>query len=346
MKYLISLSFALFSINALTAQIPSVSGFTSKQSSDGTSLGANETISSGGISLSNVVKLRGYINFIVHRLDDGSDTFDEDLTYSSGDLDFLFDFSPVTAEIHLGAEYGFEQVFGRYSATNDFHVTFGRQVTFLGYQNDEWTERNAVTNAYVGDAAKLDSSYNSKHYVDGIRLNYNNGMFGFVLGLLDHYGIHNDSDDLDDGMAIELVASVMIIPGLEARLGFANENDELSDDDSQQINAWVEWQPNDLTLVLEYDHYNFSDDFEAWDMMLMANYQFTDFLGLTLRYSHMEHEFTAGDLDSDRVTLAVLLSFTDNFDVNLEYSHTSNDSNTISDGKDDNELYLQGLIHF
>ena len=43
-------------------------------------------------------------------------------------------------------------------------------------------------------------------------------------------------DDLDDGIAIDLAASVMLMPGLEARLGFVNDNGS-SNDDVQQING-------------------------------------------------------------------------------------------------------------
>ena len=336
-SFFLSLAFAGSSF----AQMP---GYSTSQS-DGTTLGANETLTANGIALGNAVKLRGYVNYIMHRQDDGSNIFDDDLandlTYTSGDLDFLFDFSPVTAEIHLGAEYGFEQIFGRYSATNDLHITFGRQVTTLGFETDEWTNRYAVTSAYVGDAAVDGSIYHQKNYVDGIRLNYNNGMFGFVFGLLDHYGINNDGDNLDDGMAIELAASVMFFPGLEARLGFANENDENSEDDSQQVNLWLAWNPSALTLAFEYDHFNMSDNANAWDLMLLANYQFSDFFGATLRYSHMDHEVNgSSDIGSNRITLALLFAITEHFDVNFEYSHTSNDD------KDDNELYLQGIVHF
>jgi len=340
MKKLISLFICLALAGSSFAQM---SGYSTSQS-QGTTLGANETLTADGIALGNAVKLRGYVNYIMHRQDDGSGGFDDDLandlTYTSGDLDFLFDFSPVTAEIHLGAEYGFEQVFGRYSANSDFHVTFGRQVTTLGFESDEWYNRYAVSSAYVGDASPRNkgSIYHNKHYADGIRLNYNNGMFGFVLGLLDSYGIENDADDLDNGMAIELAASVMFFPGLEARLGFANENDPNDDDDSQQINAWIAWNPNALTLALEYDHFSYSDDSDAWTLMLLGNYQFTDFFGASLRYSHLDND--TGNLESDRITLALLFAITEHFDVNFEYSHTSNDH------EDDNELYLQGLIHF
>ena len=343
MKKLISFFLSLSFAGSIFAQM---SGYSTSNYSDGTTLGANETLTADGIALGNAVKLRGYINFLVHRQDDGSGIFENspelanDLTYTSGDLDFLFDFSPVTAEIHLGAEYGFEQIFGRYSVTQDFHLTFGRQVTNLGFETDEWTNRYAISSAYVGDAAPRNkgSIYHNKTYVDGVRLNYNNGMFGFVFGLLDSYGIENDGDDLDNGIAIELAASVMFFPGLEARLGFANENDENDDDDSQQVNAWIAWNPNALTLALEYDHFSYSDDSDAWTLMLLGHYQFSDFFGASLRYSHLDTD--TGNLESDRITLALLFAITEHFDVNLEYSHTANDS------KDDNELYLQALIHF
>ena len=38
---------------------------------------------------------------------------------------------------------------------------------------------------------------------------------------------------------------------------------------------------------------------------------------------------------ADRITIAALFSITDNFGINLEYSHTDND------GVDDDEFYLQ-----
>ena len=316
-----------------------MSGYSTSQS-DGTTLGANETLTADGIALGNAVKLRGYVNTILHRQDNSSSPHDG--TYINGDIDLLIDLSPITSEIHLtagdstsnGNDVNLEQAFGRYSFNQDFHLTFGRQVSVLGFDSDEWTNRYAVTNSYSGDAAKNPG----KGYFDGLRLNYNNGMFGFILGLHDEYGMHAGGlNDPDDGIALDIAASVMFFPGLEARLGFANENGGvLYDDDSQQINGWLAWNPNALTLAIEFDSFNFADDTDAWDMMLLANYQFSDFFGATLRYAHMDHEA----LESDRITLALLFSITENFDINVEYSHTSNDSD------DDNEFYLQALLAY
>jgi hypothetical protein len=81
--------------------------------------------------------------------------------------------------------------------------------------------------------------------------------------------------------------------------------------------------------------------------MLLANYQFSNWFGLTLRYSHENVEdllksYYVGGLnyDSDRFTLALLFSVTENLGINLEYSHTE-----FSDESAD-ELYVEGLLSF
>ena len=166
-------------------------------------------------------------------------------------------------------------------------------------------------------------------------------MFGFIVGLHDQYGINLDADDLEDGMAIDIAASVMFFPGLEARLGFANENNPGNNDDSHQINGWIAWNPNDLTLALEFDYVDIDSTSDLWDLMLLANYQFSDFFSATLRYAHLNLDVLGVDTDADRITLALLFSLTENLALNLEYSHTSNDG-----AHDDNEFYLQALLNF
>ena len=320
-----------------------MSGYSTSQS-DGTTLGANETLTADGIALGNAVKLRGYVDFILGRVaDDNGTESNTDSTSVSADVDFLIDFSPITAEVHLNVSEDngpgvLEQAFGRYSFNQDFHLTFGKQTTVLGFDDDEAPGLYAVTTAYSNGAF----SHPGKSYVDGIRLNYNNGMFGLILGLHDEYGLSSltgSSDDLDDGIAIDLAASVMFMPGLEARLGFVNDNGS-SDDDVQQLNGWLGWNPGDLTLSVEFDSFSLSNDKDAWNMMLLANYQFSDFFGATIRYAHMDYEAD----ESDRLTLALLFSITDNFGMNLEYSYTDGEKN--GGNFDTNELYLEALLSY
>lgn len=350
MKKLVSLFLCLVFAGSSFAQM---SGYGSSQS-DGTTLGANETLNADGIALGNAVKLRGYIDTRFSHVDTDGNALNPTDINASADLDFLIDLSPVTAEVHLNASPTddsdlLEQAFGRYSFNQDFHITFGRQETVLGYEGDEATDLFAVTRAfsslslnYVLDDNSTQSitgtGSSRNKYNDGIRLNYNNGMFGLILGIHDRYGYGN-GDDLDDGMAIDLAASVMFFPGLEAQLGFVNENGS-GNDDTQAINGWIEWNPGELTLAVEFDSISYDNDADLFDLMLLANYQFSDFFAATLRYAHMNLDTPFGDTDQNRFTIAALFSVTENFGINLEYSHTAQDD------ADKDEFYVQGLISY
>ena len=50
------------------------------------------------------------------------------------------------------------------------------------------------------------------------------------------------------------------------------------------------------------------------------------------------------DFESDRISLALLFSITQNFGINVEYSHTEIDTN-LGDG-DTDEFYVEGLVSF
>ena len=400
MKKFVSFFLSLAFAGSTFAQM---SGYSSSQS-DGTTLGANETLTANGIALGNAVKLRGYVDFMYGYRDMSEDLHDHKSFDTSADVDFLFDLSPITAELHLNVSDGdsdlLEQAFGRYSLNQDFHITFGRQVTNLGYDSDEVVNRKSVTTSYFFDqffgSSKTLSAFTEtvkeealeelinggtvtidgvtytnaslvsgnlpaelsedltnlvsqlsanlrKNYVDGIRANYNNGMFGLSFGIHDGYW---KNDDFNDNVAIDLAASVMFFPGLEARLGYAHQDND--DQNIGHLNGWIAYNPGDLTLAFEFDNFDFDGDTELWDIMLMANYQFTDFIGVTFRYSHEDAEnfIMPYDLDwtSDRFTLALLFSVTENFGINVEYSHTEYDGDGWDDSAD--EFYVQGLISY
>ena len=353
MKLLLPSTLLLLGIS-LSAQMP---GMMSMQAAtaDGTSLGANETLAYNGIALGNRVKMRGYVDFIFGYDDEddvaGGDPEEQNEQFNTAsDLDFLFDLSPITAEVHVAMDPGaidLEQAFGRYDIGTGFNVSFGRQLTSLGFEADEAPGLYAVTNAYrLGgvagdDAIGLSPAQTRRNYKDGVRMNFNNGQFGVILGLHDGYWGNND-DFNGDNLAIDIAASVMIVPGLEARLGYAQQEID-PDSDISQFNAWIAYNPNDLTLAFEYDNFDIDAfDDEYWSMMLLANYQFTDWFAGTIRYSHEDYEDGA-DHEADTFTFAMLFTLTSNFFLNVEYSTTDVDSNTQGDY---NEFFVEGLITY
>ena len=153
MKKIVSFLLCLAMSGSLFAQM---SGYSTSSYSDGTTLGANETLTADGIALGNAVKLRGYVDFTLGRVardDDNGTEKNTDETTVSADVDLLIDLSPVTAELHLNLSENddadiLEQAFGRYSFNQDFHLTFGKQVTVLGFDDDEAPGLYAVTSAY------------------------------------------------------------------------------------------------------------------------------------------------------------------------------------------------------
>ena len=350
----------LFSGAILSAQMPG--GITMQQASgpQGTTLGANTTSGAAGIALGNRVVMRGYVDFIFGYTDEDknsthggsqSEAFD-----TSADVDFLFDFSPLTAELHIALDKDdvkLEQAFGRYSVNRDFNFSFGRQLTVLGYEADEAPGLFAVTNAYwlgsrlspASHIATTASGIDSirRNYVDGVRANFNNGRFGLTLGL--HDGYWKGDDFNGDNIAVDIAASLMIIPGLEARLGYAQEQyDDRSgsSDNISQLNGWLAYSAGNLTLATEFDSMDILSD-EYWSMMFLANYQFANWMGATIRYSHEDYEAMSVSSEADRLTFALLFSITENFGLNVEYSTTSVDSTSVGDY---DEFYVEGLITY
>jgi len=350
MKLIISsLTALLFSGALLSAQMPGMVTMQQSSASQGTTLGANTTSGAAGIALGNRAVMRGYVDFMYSNQDVQSLGHDKRFS-TTADVDFLLDFSPVTGEVHLaldpnpstvGKEVTLEQAFGRYAFNRDFNISFGRQLTVLGFDADESPELYTVSPSYGFRqlAGSILSTKFSNNYVDGVRANFNNGKFGVTLGLHNGYWISND---LNDGeIAVDIAASLMIIPGLEARLGYAHESssDPLNiKNDIKQFNGWIAFKPGNFTLALEFDTFDVYAE-ELWDVMLLANYQFTNWFASTLRYSHEDLESGAFNFEYDRFSLALLFSVTENFGINVEYSSISGDA-------DVDEFYVEGLLTF
>jgi len=354
MKTLLSLvSASMLAVSSSFSQVPGIPGLSRAPVASvhqGTTLGANTTSRAGGIDLANRVKLSGYVDFMYKNVDDEMVRHDKGFD-TSADVDFLFDFSPITAELHTELQpdgVTLEQAFIRYNVNRDVSITMGRQLTILGYEGDEATNLYQVSNAYLftDDTANGGDNGFRRKYVDGIRANFNNRRFGFSIGLHNtlYRQIPNLDDDTNDGdVAIDIQAAIMILPGLEGRMGYAHESRDSVGNlnaDIDQFNAWLEYHDRALTLAVEYDNWDIGTR-DIWDVMLMANYQFNDFFGLTLRYSHEDED---GAADTDRFTLCGGFGITDNLKLGLEYSHASVD-NGVSDYEVD-EFYAESLLSF
>ena len=216
-----------------------------------------------------------------------------------------------------------------------------------------------------------------RNYVDGVRANFNNGRFGLTVGL--HNGLWGDDNLNDSNIGIDIAAALMIVPGLEWQIGYGYESNDNWDESVASYNKWVHthnsaitglnpgttlmslptadhisqfntfltYKTGGLTLGFEYDLWDIYI-VDMWNIMLMANYQFNNFFGLTFRYSHEDFEIDAFNTkgETDRFTLSPSFSVTDNLTILLEYSHINLDSANIGGSKDADEVYAETIFSF
>jgi hypothetical protein len=212
-----------------------------------------------------------------------------------------------------------------------------------------------------------------RNYVDGIRANFNNARFGLTVGL--HNGLWSNDNLNDSNIGIDIAAALMIVPGLEWQIGYAYESNDAWDtsiagyntaatdwntlnpankaptiptgDHISQFNTFLTYQTGGLTLGIEYDLWDIYA-LEMWDLMLSANYQFSNLFGLTFRYSHEDFEVDGlgAEGDTDRFTLSPSFSVTDNLTILLEYSRISLNSTALGGRRDVDEVYAETLFNF
>ena len=72
--------------------------------------------------------------------------------------------------------------------------------------------------------------------------------------------------------------------------------------------------------------------------MLLANYQFTDWFAGTIRYTHEDDD--DNNAETDRISLALLFTLTENLGLNVEYSHSDRESSDVD------EFLVEGLLSF
>jgi len=236
-------------------------------------------------------------------------------------------------------------------------------------------EIDAGTAHYLSvDASTALPSQLRRNYVDGIRANFNNARFGLTVGL--HNGLWTNDNLNDSNIGIDIAAALMIVPGLEWQIGYAYESNDAWDnsiagyntaatlhnstaapadmvgyiptgDHISQFNTFLTYKTGGLTLGIEYDMWDIYA-LEMWDLMLMANYQFTNVFGLTFRYSHEDFEVDGlgASGDTDRFTLSPSFSVTDNLTILLEYSRVSMDSTALGGSYNADEVYAETLFNF
>ncbi len=315
----------------------------------------------GEIVINDFLSFEGFVDMSYTHTDvdaDLGEASDNSFQIDQVEIDWLFDFDPVTAQVDLeyeeaGDSLEVEQAFATYHMDNGGAITAGRYASMLGFEAFEPTGLYQYSFAY--DLGVLLPGYNQ-----GVKFTYETDMtfFGFSVQdstITDAYDNRlggNDNDDTTDdgGFGLEAAFGYYMDNGLSFFVGAATEDGD--DGDSWVINSYVTFETGAWIFAAEVnygesdmDYQAFGigsdvDDVEILSALIMASFAYSEQGSLTGRISYIdgeESDAVLGGYDYDylKYTIAHAWAFTDNLLLVTEVSFAdgeidSDDIDTLS----------------
>ena len=250
----------------------------------------------------------------------GADT--ESIGIDEVEIDFLFGFGSVSAEVHLDAagatpataaeDIGIEQAFVTYDAGNGFSVTLGKYGSALGLEGADPTSLATVSRAYNDSNLNLGDVDNN--VAEGIAVTYSADAFSVAISLEDGERTNIDSDKLNTEVSVSYtgIENLAIGGGVYSSNGTAV---------AEYTNIHATYNAGKALIAAEWteqDNTGATADVDA--MLVMVNYEVSDKVGLAIRYSEEDSETANGSDDVDKLTIAPSYAITDDLGAILEIS--------------------------
>ena len=291
--------------------------------------------SASAIEINDNLSINGFIDGSISKTDVGSGTATGDLGHWGADeieVDFLFNVGSVSGEVHLDSvdaagndNFDIEQAHFTYSLENGIALTFGKYGSALGleredpaglytysraYQTSEFNLGNVDANAREG----LTISYSAEAWTLGVSVENESGELR----------VNNTKDDLDFTVALSYTG----IENVSFNAGYRKDNQSVATDEVDYVNVNATYQAGKALIGAEYTEASTSTgDLDA--MLILVDYDFSDKLGLAVRYSTEADSLTT---DIKTITIAPNYAITESLGAILEYSDISRDvANTDSD---------------
>ena len=287
------------------------------------------------------LSIGGFIDMSYYSVDvDGGDS-----TVSSGldqaEINIGYDFgNKLTATVDIEYQNGdqgvdLEQAFISYAITDSLSIKAGRFLSYSGWETEEPTGLFQ----YSGTGY---APYFYGYYQQGVSALYSSDMYAVAVSVI------NDLDDPKatdaESPAIETMFALMPTDEVTLKAFYSVGDSAGRNLDTKKINMWASYVKGPLTLAVEYNisENSFDADTEGSGYLAMANYNFGNNIGLTLRYNAWEFEDASGVTieESTGITISPSYVVNDNLLIVLEYR--MDDTNDV----DINSLAVEALITF
>ncbi|MBC2606853.1 porin [Pelagicoccus albus] len=286
----------------------------------------------GQIEINENLSVTGFLDMsLYHADDDSGDSTSFDLDQM--EIDFLYSFNEITAEVDLDYQRGetneidLEQAFITYDLGEGTSITAGKFLSYMGWETAEPTGLYQYSYAY---------GTTIPGYHNGVTIDFSDDWGSIGLAVLDSVydddgSINSDADDYDMGIETKVVFTPA--DGWTFFLGYGIDSANAGLEDRELINFWTSYEFGATTLAFEYNIY--SDTFSDIDQWLLMYSVATGDKGtFTARISDSVTEYTMLDYsasglweDEDfKYTVAYIHAVNDNLAIVTEASLTDGGS--------------------
>jgi hypothetical protein len=267
--------------------------------------------------ISDNLSLAGFVDASYNSTEDGGAQTDN-IGIDEVEIDFLFGFGSVSAEVHVdstGGNLSVEQAFATYDLGNGFSVALGKYGSSLGLEREDPAGLYTYSRAYGGTNANALNVGNADVNVgEGIAVNYSADDFSIRVSFEDGENTNIDGDSLDTEVSVSYtgIENLTIGGGIQSGNG-------ADDGDTTVISGT--YTAGKALIGAEYiDAENVSggaNDADAY--MLLVDYDVNEKLGVALRYAEVDEDGgVAGDYEG--FTIAPNYAITENLGAILEYT--------------------------
>jgi hypothetical protein len=267
-----------------------------------------------GGNLTDNISIAGFIDASYATGESTGNADTEQLGIDEVEIDFLFGFGSVAAEVHAdgdGTTLGIEQAFITYDVGNGIGVKIGKYGSALGLEREDPGGLYTVSRAYTSNALNLGDADNNTN--EGVTFSYSADEFSVGVSFEDSDGADaTDTDKLNTTVSVSYTG----IENFSIGGGIASGNG-LNTTDTTNIHAT--YNAGKALIAVEYtelDATGTANDVDA--TMILVDYDVSDKLGIVVRYSEEDGATAAGD--NEKLTIAPNYAITDNLGAILEFS--------------------------
>jgi hypothetical protein len=305
--------------------------------------------SASAVKINNNLSINGFIDGSYAAIEGANDK-SQSLEVDEVELNFVLNVGNVSGLVAIDSDIsndvngteiqpgvGIEQAHFTYNINDAVSVTFGRYGSALGFEREDPAGLYTYSRAYKNDAFNFGNI--DANAVEGLTLAYAADAYSVAVSLENQAGGEADlqSNDLD----FEISFTYTGISGVNIGGGFFIDNEATENAETDAVNVHVSRQFGKLLLAGEYSQLDTSsngsdtDNSEADAYLILADYDFSDKLGVAVRLSSQEQ---VGDGDYDKFTIAPNYAITESLGAILEYSD-------VDDAGVDSEEYAVELTY-